>query len=962
MLMLWRNWVAFVAVLAVVLTTLGVLSALQHDAILSRLTQQRLAVIAETTASPFRSVIGLGLPIATVRNAKQVLHAAKEIDPSVVSIQVFHPTGIVVHTTAEDNGPPIGKDILLTQSLSTDDRWSATGDGELLAGLTLRNPNGSAIGGILVSSKSSDVEANSAAVVRRIAFTTIGVFVAFSVLALFMLRLRLAGVMRGLAKLQRLSDDFSDERQYHAETPAPSVADARYGFFTDAIVELERQLNDAFAHFRAARRRLSEVAGRDTPDPGTTNTGPEPPRLVTGSVSETTLSRAFARKLTPWAAAIILGSVLSLGYFVQRDVTQSFAPELAARTQLIGAVANANVQRAVNAGVPLTSLTGAESYFAGLLDHFPEVSYFGVATGKIVYEAGKRQETLFAPAQSRKDVPTFPITSGGEQIGYIIIDANSEFFVGEFREMLLDFAVVVLVVMLLAFQIMTVVISRSLTAPFIRLQYLAGLQAAGDFSTVIVAKGVTAIDRLTGKLSQHAAELHRGFAAAVTRQSADHQPAGLGRLEAQHGLRRGRPDQVRFSYLSDVRLPLFLFAAADELPLAFFPLFTAAADNPLTWLDPGVVISLPLAGYLVAIVFGSPLARPLAERFGHRRLLLFAAVPTLLAHLGLYLSTDVIEIVLFRTITGLGYAIATLTCQDYVLDAVPRKDRNRSLGSFTAAMYSGLFAGTALGGVLADRLGQSTVFAVSAGLVLVSGILTHRLLPPRLSANTAVISAPVEPRRYLPPIWRPLHSLRFAALVFGVAIPANILMQAFISFLVALQLNAIGASAADIGRILMTYFLAIALVGPVAPRLFEHRISPTYVGLLGAVLSGISLSVVVVWPAQWSMLFAVAGAGIAHGMVRDPQVAVAMDIAERELAHLGSTTVLGSLRTLERTGSIIGLVAIAILASFVGYVNAIAAIAGLVFAGAAGFALASAASYLSPRSRRIAESPPADTG
>ncbi len=680
-------------------------------------------------------MISIGLPIATVRNARAVLARAKAIDPAVAAIHVFDLTGIVVHTTTAAAPAPIAKGVLLLQSLSSGERWKAENDGELLAGLTLKIITGAAIGGILVSARNHDFKIKSASMALRIALAAAIIFAVFSALALLVLWLRLAGTMRGLRKLVGLSEAFSDDQQNSGL--GDSTAPVNYGFLSGEIVRLEGLLNQAFEKFRGARRRLAELAAAGPPDGGGKADDTSPAGAVLASVSETFLAKVFARNLTPWAELIILGSALTLGIFVHNEVTRSFEPELAARTNLIGAVANKNVQRAVTAGVPLTNLVGAENYFGDLLQHFPEVSYFGIATGRIVYEAGTRQKSVFAPARSRKDVPTFPINADGKQIGYVIIEANPEFFALQFRGMLLDFGVIILVVLLLAYQIMTVVISRSFTDPFMRLQFLAGLQAAGDFSSVIAAKGLTAIDRLSAKLSQHAVELHHAFAKAASGLSAGRDLVQLTGLERQFRLRRWRPDQLQFSYLNDIRLPLFLFAAADELPLAFFPLFTRAADNPLTWLDPGVVISLALAGYLIAIVFGSPLARPLAERFGHRRLILFAVAPTLLAHIGLYFSTNVIEIVLFRTITGFGYAVVALSCQDYVLDAVSRKDRNRSLGLFTAAFISGVFAGAALGGVLADRLGQDTVFAVSAGLVLISGFLTYRLLP-RQAADTFI--------------------------------------------------------------------------------------------------------------------------------------------------------------------------------------------------------------------------------
>jgi len=954
MSLLWRNWIAFVAVLATVLGVLGFLSALQHDAILSRLIQERLAVIAETTASSFRSVVDLGLPISAMRNAEQILLRARQIDPAVTAIQVFNPTGIIVHTIGRDDRAPLSRDLLVVQSLARSNRWNASTENELRAGFSIKNSAGTTVGGVLVASSKQEFTAKSDAMAMRIAMAFALILAISSAAAFLILRLRLGGAIRGLDQLQRLSERFGSDRAGYTEAADSGHSQHQYGFLSGEIVKLEAQLTQAFRQFQQASGRFrdlgAETEGKDSNEVGAT---------AIASVPESSFARVFARHLTPWTTMLVLGSALLLGYVIQQDVAHSFEPELAARTKLIGTVANTNVQRAVSAGVPLQQLVGAENYFDDLLRNFPEISYFGISTGRIIYEAGARQKSVFAPERSRKDVPTFPITADGTQIGYIIIDANPEYFALQFRDVLLDFGVVVVVVILLAFQIMVVVMSRSLTAPFMRLQHLAALQAAGDFSKVITAKGTGAIDQLTQALSRHAFHLHRIFAGASSERPTVRDDTAFGELETRFSLRRWRPDLLQFSYLNDVRLPLFLFAAADELPLAFFPLFARAAENPLGWLDPGLVISLPLAGYLIAIVFGSPFARPLAERFGHRQLLLFAVVPTLGAHLGLYFSTSVIEIIGYRAVTGLGYAIATLTCQDYVLDVVPREHRNRSLGLFTAAMYSGIFAGTAMGGVLADRLGQSPVFAISAGLVLVSGALTFHLMPARGTAEAT--APPADGGTYLPPIWRPLRSLRFSALVFGIAIPANVLLQAFVSFLVALHLDTLGASVADTGRILMTYFLAIAFVGPAASHLFDNRLRPSHVGLIGTVIAGLSLCVVALWPAQWSMLVAVAGAGIGHGMVRDPQVAVAMEIAENELAHLGPSVVLGSLRTLERGGSIIGLIGIALFASYAGYASAVALIAGICLVGAAGFAVSTLGGGLSSRSRQTAEPPPAET-
>ena len=96
-------------------------------------------------------------------------------------------------------------------------------------------------------------------------------------------------------------------------------------------------------------------------------------------------------------------------------------------------------------------------------------------------------------------------------------------------------------------------------------------------------------------------------------------------------------------------------------------------------------------------------------------------------------------------------------------------------------------------------------------------------------------------------------------------------------------------------------------------------------------------------------------AGIGQGLVRGSQVAVAMNIAETELSHIGPNAVLGALRTLERGGSVVGLIAIAFLSSHIGYAGATGATALWVLVGAALFAGFYAAGGVFGRAQRPRE-------
>jgi predicted MFS family arabinose efflux permease len=183
------------------------------------------------------------------------------------------------------------------------------------------------------------------------------------------------------------------------------------------------------------------------------------------------------------------------------------------------------------------------------------------------------------------------------------------------------------------------------------------------------------------------------------------------------------------------------------------------------------------------------------------------------------------------------------------------------------------------------------------------------------------------------------RSARFSALVLGLALPANVLLQAFISYLLALTLDSLGASTSDIGRILMLYFLGIIVVSSLSGRAAESGLSVGLLALLGSLLASVSLTGVVLWPTEITIAIAVLGAGIGHGVVRGAQVSLAMTIAETELSEAGPTAVLGALRMFERLGSVAGLLLVAAVAGYSGYSAATAVVAVWTLAGAAIFAV-----------------------
>jgi predicted MFS family arabinose efflux permease len=307
-------------------------------------------------------------------------------------------------------------------------------------------------------------------------------------------------------------------------------------------------------------------------------------------------------------------------------------------------------------------------------------------------------------------------------------------------------------------------------------------------------------------------------------------------------------------------------------------------------------------------------------------------VPAALSHLGMVFADNVIQIIALRSLTGVGYALATIAAMEYILDRIPSDKRAKGIGVFIAVIIGGTFAGTALGGILADRLGYDVVFMISLGLVMLAGVLGLRVMRQR----TPVKGDGAEPFT-MRDIVVVLKQPSLVLLMAGVTIPMNVLMAAFLWYLVPLTMASVGSSASEIARALMVYYLVILLGGPLVTKVAERRVGNWVLVGVGSVVSGAVLLLPALSPSALTVSLAVLVAGIGHAAVRGPQIALALDIADTEFPEAGRGPILGAMRSLERLGSLAGLLFAAMLAArfdltvAIGAIGVAGAVAGLIY-------------------------------
>jgi MFS family permease len=148
-----------------------------------------------------------------------------------------------------------------------------------------------------------------------------------------------------------------------------------------------------------------------------------------------------------------------------------------------------------------------------------------------------------------------------------------------------------------------------------------------------------------------------------------------------------------------------------------------------------------LTGYLVIACVSAPLLGKLGDRFGKRRLILFALGAFLVGSVGAALSPSIGWLIACRTLQGLGGAVFPLS-QSVVRDELPPEAVGTGMGWMTAAFGLGGTLGLGLTGLLVEAASWRAVFVAGAIVVVAAVVLVRAFVPPSPVRNPARLDLP----------------------------------------------------------------------------------------------------------------------------------------------------------------------------------------------------------------------------
>jgi len=519
-----------------------------------------------------------------------------------------------------------------------------------------------------------------------------------------------------------------------------------------------------------------------------------------------------------------------------------------------------------------------------------------------------------------------------ELLGVLHVGADETFIAREIQEISFDIVIVLVVSLLVAFELLLLIVTTSFSGPIRMVEAVMRQMSRGNFSHVPAISSKDEIGHFARALNHLITQVNSGYRSLL--ELAEEVRARRPELSIQariantmdrlkSGLtfgQKGKPEAYQQSRLINVRTLTFLFVFAEEIARPFFPVYVRGVAAAVPWAAQDVLIGLAISVFMLAMALSMPIVGFWSDRVGRRKAFVSGALLSTLGLIGTGFAFSYYDLLLWRAISAVGYAMTFVACQGYIMDHTTQQDRTQGVAVFVGGIMAADICGPAIGGIFADRIGFSLTFLVGASLAALSAVLVLRLMHPGPREGTVKRET-----IGMADLRAVLANPRFLVLMVFAAIPAKVLLTGFLFFLVPLLLTDLGNSQSEIGRIAMTYGIAAVLLTPVFARFADRWNGQGFMVGTGAMIAGVGMIPVVFTQDTWGVLLGVVLLGVGQSMSVSPQIALATQVCKEQIEARGQASVLGAYRLIERVGSAAGPFLVAGFVGMFGYAGAMAA-------------------------------------
>ena len=701
--------------------------------------------------------------------------------------------------------------------------------------------------------------------------------------------------------------------------------------------------------------------------PGSTGPGPAdrtaPPTggasgAAVPRVDDTGWTSGILGRLVLLAVVVLLLGQIVVAWLAVDGFEREIEPQLGRKAEVVGRAVADQIAFAVDdLGIPPGELVGVDTFLAKILASNADIEYIVILDGssRVLLAQGLSPEEL---ERVRQGLPgpgveagamteiegftdsAYPIAAGERVAAVLHVGVSREYVRGRLSEIIYEAMTVIVVSLLVTLEFLVFFMNVRISGPLERLETLLADGARGVFANRLVLRTrdeigdlVAAFNRALRGLCQRYEDFRFDAReiedAQIDRSIAQRIQAACTQVDERYRFTGG--EELRPRNAMQIRIPLFLFMFAEELPRSFLPLFVARLSPADTAVSNELLIGLPITLFMLAAAVMIPFGGRIADRFGARRVFLMGIAPAAAGYFGTFLAQGYYDLVAWRMLSGVGYGLIFIAAQAWVAEHTGERNRAQGMTVFVGGVFAATICGPSIGGILAGRIGFEATFLVSAGLAMASGLIVYAMLEgtgARRGPHRGAVAGGQ---------WRMLLSdgRLFAVTVFA-AVPGKLILSGFLFYLVPLYLSELGSRQSAIGWMIMLYGVSTMICLPFVSRLADRSGRHAVVVAAGGALAGLgclaSLFESAVGGASNAVAIAILALGVGHALSLTSQLAIVQEVADRHPSGLGRASTIGAYRLVERAGMVLGPIVAGVFAAAFGYRGAIVGIGVIVVA------------------------------
>jgi MFS family permease len=177
-------------------------------------------------------------------------------------------------------------------------------------------------------------------------------------------------------------------------------------------------------------------------------------------------------------------------------------------------------------------------------------------------------------------------------------------------------------------------------------------------------------------------------------------------------------ERIQWPFLANAVLGQFLAGLAARSFTISLPTVASSLGTDILGIS-WALISFHLASVSLSLVFGR-----LGDLYGRSKLCALGFVVLATSSFLCGMAQDVVQLIAFRFLQGIGGAMVQSSARAMAMDAVPPGWEGKAQGFMTVVFHTGFFIGPPLGGFLIESIGWRAVFFVMVPIGVTGIILS----------------------------------------------------------------------------------------------------------------------------------------------------------------------------------------------------------------------------------------------